>query len=218
MKISMQKWTTLQSMLCDFCGSEIETLSHIVLSCLFIGDLWSRILSHLQIQRPTEDWIFGLDWAMSHKCRMTALSTLYKLAFSCFIYTIWRERNQQIFQHRANPSLIVDFIWKHLVTVLTSIPRLQSYQHLLMKYQLQLKIHELYCCGIFCTFVSNSYYCKYHSPKKRNNWMLARKILVSLAEMNIIYYKCGETRRVIGGRISYIFLWYLNLILSNTGS
>lgn len=65
------------------------------------------MLTLLQFSPATGDWDFELNWTIRKNKGKSLSITIYKLAFTVYIYSIWRERNSRLFQQRSSPSILV---------------------------------------------------------------------------------------------------------------
>ncbi|KAL1213821.1 hypothetical protein V5N11_009998 [Cardamine amara subsp. amara] len=94
------------SPLCCLCNQHLETREHIFLHCEYSEQLWSMLLRRLgQHQFIFQDWNSLISWlsTASHDIPMK----LKLLVCHTTIYTIWRERNDRLFnsQFISPPAL-----------------------------------------------------------------------------------------------------------------
>lgn len=126
-KVRMDKWNPMSSLHCEFCYGDLESRDHLLFSCLATVHIWKKVLLILQIDYPIGDWQFELTWALNHRKGKNLHSVIYKLAFTVFIYKIWREMNNRIFRKAVVQSdAIMGSIIRFLQLRHASVPQLKA--------------------------------------------------------------------------------------------
>ena len=83
--------------LCCFCKHEQETMDYLFFSCPYSKVIWKLVLSLCGLDREVLDWEGELKWAVLKLKGKVLLSKVLRIAWSSFIYHIWKERNGKIF-------------------------------------------------------------------------------------------------------------------------
>ncbi|XP_039041120.1 uncharacterized protein LOC120179648 [Hibiscus syriacus] len=86
---------------CVFCNDLLETRDHLFLHCALASSLWDAVLNLNGIRRGSCSWDIHLAWASASWKGKSLLTTIMKLAWTTFTYTIWEERNKRIYQERS---------------------------------------------------------------------------------------------------------------------
>ncbi|KAF8695940.1 hypothetical protein HU200_036816 [Digitaria exilis] len=99
---------------CALCGQESETISHILLTCVFSRVIWFNILQSvgLQLLSPTPNQLaeFQEWWSSSRKRIQTADRKSFDTLVVLVAWSLWLERNARTFgrQSRNTAQLIQD--------------------------------------------------------------------------------------------------------------
>ncbi|KAE8677066.1 hypothetical protein F3Y22_tig00111550pilonHSYRG00032 [Hibiscus syriacus] len=88
---------TIENVNCLFCNMIPETQSHIFFECDYAKSLWASILQLCDINRNICHWDGELAWAVHCFRGKSLLTRVLKLAFTSYVYGIWRERNNKLF-------------------------------------------------------------------------------------------------------------------------
>ncbi|XP_039022010.1 uncharacterized protein LOC120154283 [Hibiscus syriacus] len=89
---------------CVICNSLQETRNHLFSKCSIAACLWNSILN-LNGMNPTNlAWEETVATAINSWKGKSLLTFILKIAWSAFIYTVWQERNQRIFQKRSRSA------------------------------------------------------------------------------------------------------------------
>ncbi|XP_039009813.1 uncharacterized protein LOC120138412 [Hibiscus syriacus] len=91
----------VDSGLCVICGREMEKRNHLFLGCVYAKHLWGSIRSLCSLSRNVGSWGQELDWALSHLKGKSLIVLILKLAWSCFVYSVWEERNFRLFRGKG---------------------------------------------------------------------------------------------------------------------
>ncbi|XP_038994900.1 uncharacterized protein LOC120119075 [Hibiscus syriacus] len=86
---------------CVLCTDSNESRSHLFDNCSTATSLWKAILTLNHLSKLHMSWDEMLSWASSSWKGKSLLTSILKIAWCSFIYTIWEERNRRIFQGRA---------------------------------------------------------------------------------------------------------------------
>lgn len=104
-KDRISKWQSQINPLWAFYDHEDESRNLLFFARPFVGQVWSHILAKSGIQHNIGDWDPELAWISNCRGGRSPRSTLYKLAFNSFVYTVWTERMLRVFQHENRPPL-----------------------------------------------------------------------------------------------------------------
>ncbi|XP_057469411.1 uncharacterized protein LOC130758495 [Actinidia eriantha] len=74
---------------------------HLFFNCSFSGQIWTRMLAKVQVNRSPSSWDFQLQWAILNKSKACFSSCLYNLGLSADFYHICGERNARVFCNNA---------------------------------------------------------------------------------------------------------------------
>lgn len=90
--------------ICLLCYQEVESVSHLLLHCLFSREIWGGIMRDFGISL-----VFPMDlMALLTGWRITALSALgrrfWRLVPTAVCWAIWSERNSRVFDGRSEPT------------------------------------------------------------------------------------------------------------------
>ena len=97
--------------LCCFCKHEQETKDHLFFSCLYSKAIWKLVLSLCGLDREVLDWEGEMKWAVLKLKGKALLSKVLRIAWSSFIYHIWKKRNGRIFgKMEQTAEQIIDHI------------------------------------------------------------------------------------------------------------
>ena len=98
--------------------------------------IWNEILRKCGLNRESLGWERELSWA-SLKLRGKALNTtILRVAWSAFVYHIWRERNYRVFQHREETSVkILEDIMKVIRYRLAKLKKVKADEVNIMLYR-----------------------------------------------------------------------------------
>ncbi|XP_039013929.1 uncharacterized protein LOC120143760 [Hibiscus syriacus] len=93
---------------CVNCRDEQESRNHIFCQCTLAVRLWSSVLSLNGMKNASSIWEEMVNRASSTWKGKSLLTTILKLSWTTYIYTLWEERNQRIFKdrHRSTNELL----------------------------------------------------------------------------------------------------------------
>lgn len=97
-KDRLLKWNMNCDPMCVLCRTHQETVHHLFFECTYSRKIWGRIMDILKISRQIKAWEEEVEWVIK-KSRLG--KSKHKLTIMCFceaIYTIWLQRNSQVFK------------------------------------------------------------------------------------------------------------------------
>ncbi|XP_058765506.1 uncharacterized protein LOC131638998 [Vicia villosa] len=86
----------LNSNECTFCN-EIETLNHLMFECRITREIWTYILSWMQLVHTPLRWDEEIQWVMKKSKGKGSKASILKCAFTETIYETWLFRNRCCF-------------------------------------------------------------------------------------------------------------------------
>ncbi|XP_021836755.2 uncharacterized protein [Spinacia oleracea] len=95
------KWKAVDSDICVLCNSNIESAEHLFFECPTSSLVWQKILSLLQLSRPTGGFTYEIQWML--KSSTGGKHQLLMIFFAESIYSIWLNRNDRIFNQHCKP-------------------------------------------------------------------------------------------------------------------
>ena len=86
---------------CPFCGTHLESNSHLLFTCRFSWSAWMEILKWWGLSAPLHNQCssFCLQWLGLVKSRKH--KEIWTLTLGCVIWSLWYERNQIKFESKA---------------------------------------------------------------------------------------------------------------------
>ncbi|KAF6158392.1 hypothetical protein GIB67_022472 [Kingdonia uniflora] len=108
----LKRWGLVAQSVCLFCWAEEETENHIFFTCCYAKWIWEQLLQKLGFNRSTLNYNEEIQWVLSQIPGYSLKSILQKLCVNCFIYHIWRERNNRVFNNVQTkaPSLLKNIL------------------------------------------------------------------------------------------------------------
>ncbi|XP_039045246.1 uncharacterized protein LOC120184977 [Hibiscus syriacus] len=94
----LQRFRLVPSDLCIFCSDTKETRDHLFAECSKTTSIWRSILQLSGLNTHFSTWNNLLDWAIASWKGKSLISSILKLSWCAFNYTIWEERNRRIFR------------------------------------------------------------------------------------------------------------------------
>ncbi|XP_039068836.1 uncharacterized protein LOC120215162 [Hibiscus syriacus] len=93
---------------CVNCSNYQETRNHLLCQCSLVVRLWSSVLLLNGLKNASSSWEEMVTRASSSWKGKSLLTTILKIAWTAYIYTLWEERNRRIFQgrHRSTEELL----------------------------------------------------------------------------------------------------------------
>ena len=76
----------------------------IYLTRLYSKPIWLGFLDKCGIQRRVDDWSVEFQWAIDRLKGRALLAVILRIAWSAYMYFIWKERNNKIYGRQANTS------------------------------------------------------------------------------------------------------------------
>ncbi|XP_039038060.1 uncharacterized protein LOC120175520 [Hibiscus syriacus] len=90
--------------LCVNCSNYPETRNHLFADCSLADRLWNIILNVNGMNASHLSWNEMVYRAITSWKWKSQITSIVKIAWSAFIYSIWQERNQRIFQARSRSA------------------------------------------------------------------------------------------------------------------
>ena len=84
---------------CVFCNEQ-ETRNHLFFECNFSKGIWKEIMCRCGLNRRILSWESEVKWAVERLKGKALISTLLKIAWTAFIYNVWREMNSRVFAQK----------------------------------------------------------------------------------------------------------------------
>ncbi|KAL2246040.1 UNVERIFIED_CONTAM: hypothetical protein Sindi_2872200 [Sesamum indicum] len=84
--------------LCSLCINTKESAKHLFFECPFSNFVWSRIRHWLGINRSMSTLQSAVKWLKKEKTGSSVQNKARHLALACTVYTLWRHRNEVIFE------------------------------------------------------------------------------------------------------------------------
>ncbi|KAL0364665.1 UNVERIFIED_CONTAM: hypothetical protein Sangu_0564100 [Sesamum angustifolium] len=109
-------WTTGEDRLaflhedptCSLCINSKESAKHIFFECPFCSYVWSHIRQWFGITRRMSTLLSAVKWLKKGKTGSSVQNKARHLALACTVYSLWRHRNEIIFEGKApNPYGLV---------------------------------------------------------------------------------------------------------------
>ncbi|XP_038991896.1 uncharacterized protein LOC120115199 [Hibiscus syriacus] len=93
--------------LCVNCNSHQETRNHLFSNCSMAARLWNSILNLNGMNQNFSTWEGMVSRACLTWKGKSLLTTILKISWNAFIYYLWQERNQRIFQARFRDVVVI---------------------------------------------------------------------------------------------------------------
>ena len=94
--------------LCSLCINTKESAKHLFLECPFSNYVWSHIQVWLGINRRMSILHSAVKWLKKEKTGSSVHNKARHLALSCMVYSLWRHRNEFIFEGASpNPEGLI---------------------------------------------------------------------------------------------------------------
>ncbi|KAL2248467.1 UNVERIFIED_CONTAM: hypothetical protein Sindi_2699000 [Sesamum indicum] len=84
--------------LCSLCINTKESARHLFFERLFSNFVWSRIRHWIGIKRTMSTLQSAVKWLTKQKTGSSVQNKARHLALACTVYTLWRQRNEVIFE------------------------------------------------------------------------------------------------------------------------
>ncbi|KAL0411967.1 UNVERIFIED_CONTAM: hypothetical protein Slati_3786400 [Sesamum latifolium] len=89
---------------CSFCINTIESASHLFFACPFSAHVWTDIRQWLDISRRMSTLPSAVKWLKKEKTGSFVQNKVRAITSACTIYSLWRHRNEVIFEGKAPNS------------------------------------------------------------------------------------------------------------------
>ncbi|XP_038994315.1 uncharacterized protein LOC120118315 [Hibiscus syriacus] len=102
---------------CVLCNDSMETRDHLFIQCPLAISLWDAVIILNGMRMTSRTWGNHLAWACDAWKGRSLLTTILKLAWTTFIYTVWEERNKRLFQGCSRNFEALLYAVKHTVAI-----------------------------------------------------------------------------------------------------
>ncbi|KAL0419128.1 UNVERIFIED_CONTAM: hypothetical protein Sradi_1326300 [Sesamum radiatum] len=93
---------------CSLCINSKESAKHLFFECPFSSYIWSYIRQWFGITRRMSTLLSAVKWLKKGKTGSSVQNKARHLALACTVYSLWRHRNEIIFEGKApNPDGLV---------------------------------------------------------------------------------------------------------------
>ncbi|KAL0287461.1 UNVERIFIED_CONTAM: hypothetical protein Sangu_2690300 [Sesamum angustifolium] len=93
---------------CSLCINSKESAKHLFFECPFSSYVWSHIRQWFGITRRMSTLLSAVKWLKKGKTGSSVQNKARHLALACTVYSLWRHRNEIIFEGKApNPDGLV---------------------------------------------------------------------------------------------------------------
>ncbi|KAL0302255.1 UNVERIFIED_CONTAM: hypothetical protein Sangu_3110900 [Sesamum angustifolium] len=107
---------------CSLCINSKESAKHLFFECPFSSYVWSHIRQWFGITRRMSTLLSAVKWLKKGKTG-SSCRTKRGLALACTVYSLWRHRNEIIFEGKApNPDLVISIKITVYRLILTLFP------------------------------------------------------------------------------------------------
>ncbi|XP_039035162.1 uncharacterized protein LOC120171541 [Hibiscus syriacus] len=86
---------------CGLCGTGMESRDHLFADCSYAKDVWSSVLTACDISHVFHSWDELFHWLLANLKGKSARVCILKLAWTGYLYFIWRERNSRLYGRLA---------------------------------------------------------------------------------------------------------------------
>ncbi|XP_011093972.1 uncharacterized protein LOC105173792 [Sesamum indicum] len=108
--------------LCSLCINTKESAKHLFFECPFNNFVWSRIRHWLGINRTMSILQSAVKWLKKEKTGSSVQNKARHLALACTVYTLWKHRNEVIFEgSTACPERLINLVKVTLYRVLWTL-------------------------------------------------------------------------------------------------
>lgn len=113
-KDRMRKWQLNCCPQCVFCHTQLETVHHLFFQCSYSKMIWQGLLAVLGHHRQPQQWNEEVEWIQKKSRKTSPLAKLTTMCFSECVYSIWLQRNAQVFNANHLPcnQVIKDILFR----------------------------------------------------------------------------------------------------------
>ncbi|KAL0305326.1 UNVERIFIED_CONTAM: hypothetical protein Sangu_3037200 [Sesamum angustifolium] len=86
---------------CSLCINMQETAKHLFFECPFSNFVWTNIRQWLGIRRHMSTLLSAVKWLIKEKTRSSVQNKARLIALACTVYSLWRHRNEVIFEGKT---------------------------------------------------------------------------------------------------------------------
>ncbi|XP_039026534.1 uncharacterized protein LOC120160184 [Hibiscus syriacus] len=112
----LQKLGLCSDSTCVNCCQDQESRDHLFSHCPFAIGLWKAVLQLNDMTITPLTWETMVSWASTTLRGKSLISTLLKISWNAFIYFIWQEMNQRIFQGR---QISIDILLNDIIETIS---------------------------------------------------------------------------------------------------
>lgn len=91
-------WGLLQGCRCILCDSDEETIEHLFFTCPLSKQIWAEVSRRNGIREVSTSWDTNVHHVSTTWQGKSLVSYIRRLSFNIVVYSIWKERNNRIFQ------------------------------------------------------------------------------------------------------------------------
>ncbi|KAK4383087.1 hypothetical protein Sango_2809900 [Sesamum angolense] len=92
---------------CSMCINSKESAKHLFFECPFSSYVWSHIRQWFGITRRMSTLLSAVKWLKKEKTGSSVQNKARHLALACTVYSLWRHRNEIIFEGKTpNPAAL----------------------------------------------------------------------------------------------------------------
>lgn len=104
-RVRLASWGMSINTNCCLCSNSLETRDHLLISCQFASAIWLEVSRRFRRNHPMfSNWTELMSWATISDF---APATLKMLVVEAVIYSIWKQRNNMVFNNRLVPPMVV---------------------------------------------------------------------------------------------------------------
>jgi hypothetical protein len=95
---------------CSLCYCINETTSHLLIGCNFTEVVWNLVASTLNLPSyaSLNPGLSPMDWTKAISCTGSKMERRKNLGIlGMFWWTVWKERNRRIFDHKERPPSVI---------------------------------------------------------------------------------------------------------------
>ncbi|XP_039047658.1 uncharacterized protein LOC120188236 [Hibiscus syriacus] len=100
-KVRLGIFVLVTDIVCVLCGSDPESHDHLFIACFFAKEVWRTILASCGVCHDVQNWDDCLSWLVANLKGKSLRVQILKLAWTGFLYFIWKERNHRCFRGHA---------------------------------------------------------------------------------------------------------------------
>ncbi|CAN1227112.1 hypothetical protein LINPERPRIM_LOCUS2764 [Linum perenne] len=87
---------------CVLCGSDLESVDHLFISCAFASEIWTLVSSKLSIHGPLPSSVMELIKGWKGLNCLPSFSVVMDALLHAIFWFTWKERNDRIFRDASS--------------------------------------------------------------------------------------------------------------------